>query len=95
MTAEELAAIRERAEACIDLPLEEKWSGTLGQVSVNAVGKPYLFSAYFQRRGWQGVPPEGRFFVHARNDILSLLDEIDRMRAELAAVRKALELHSS
>ncbi|RJX18216.1 MAG: hypothetical protein C4570_07185 [Ammonifex sp.] len=92
MDIEELAAIRARAEATLDLPLETQFPGTLGNVNVFPHGRQHELFITVRRGGWNGVPPEGRFFANARQDVLDLCAEVARLRDALESCVNELDV---
>ena len=70
----EMAAIRARLEAATPGP----WVGTANQV--HGPGRAWLFEAPCS---WGEVDEQANcaFVAHARDDVLALLDEVERLRA--------------
>ena len=87
MTADERNAIRARAEAATEGP----WTSTFGY---NNGG---IATAFFAIPGHNGggkvemILEDAEFIAHAREDIPRLLADNDALRAEVAALLRALE----
>lgn len=80
MTAEQLEAIRKRAEKAFNGPwhLEDRWSGLTSVVGRYPFGDNDAFSVGDCLR-----KQDAEFIAHSREDIPALLAEVERLREEV------------
>lgn len=86
MTPEELAAIRQRADAATSGPICVRQRGTLHDYDIDAPAGSTPFQGYTRGMFWRREDAE--FYAHARADVPALLAEIERLHA---VERKSLE----